>query len=79
LEEGNTFGDGESRGPLIAKNIKTDTSVAIDIGMINACREVYLRREYQYPVSSKEERTRTRDCSEGLLLLGVCTFGGLKG
>ena len=37
-----TFGDGESRGPLITENIKTNTSVAVDIWMINACREVYL-------------------------------------
>ena len=70
----NTFGDRKCRGPLIAENIKTDTSVAVDIWMINACREVYLQREYQYSVSRRKS-----DKKKGLQRDGLCTFGGLKG
>ena len=39
---GNTFGDSECRGPLIAENIKTNTAVGVDIWMIDSCCEVYL-------------------------------------
>jgi len=42
--EGNTFGDCESGRPLIAENIKTDTSVGVDVWMIDSCREVDLKK-----------------------------------
>jgi hypothetical protein len=39
-----TFRDRESRTPLIPQYIQADTSVAVDVGMVDAGGEVDLRR-----------------------------------
>lgn len=36
------FRNGECGRPLITQNVQTDTAVAVDVGMINARREVNL-------------------------------------
>lgn len=53
LGRGGTFGDGESRGPLITEDIKTNTSVGVDIWMIDSCREVYLPVSISYAVKGE--------------------------
>jgi hypothetical protein len=39
---GSTFGDCEGRGPLITENVETDTTVRVDVGVIDSSCEVYL-------------------------------------
>lgn len=39
-----TFGDCEGRTPLVPQNIKTDTAIGVDIGVVDAGSEVDLRR-----------------------------------
>ena len=62
---------------MIAKNIETDTSVAVDIWMINACREVYLQRKYQCSVSRKKSDEEEGLQREGLWLLYLWWFEGV--
>lgn len=38
------LGHGEGRTPLIPENIQTNTPIGIDVGMVNASSEGYLRR-----------------------------------
>jgi hypothetical protein len=38
----NTFGDCECGRPLVTKNVETNTTVGVDIWMINSCCKVYL-------------------------------------
>jgi len=40
--EKNTFRDCEGGRPLITENIETDTTVGVDIWMIDSCRKVHL-------------------------------------
>lgn len=39
-----TFGDGQSRAPLVSKNIETNATITIDIRVVDSSREVDLRR-----------------------------------
>ena len=64
--EGDTFGDCESGRPLIAENIETDTSVGVDVWMIDSCCEVDLK-EPRVSIILKNRVERE------------ITFGGLKG
>lgn len=41
-EWGYTFGDCEGRGPLITENVETDTTVRVDVGVIDSSCEIYL-------------------------------------
>lgn len=59
-----TFGDSQSRAPLVSKNVKADTAVGVDVGMVDAGGEVDLRglewvvgREVD---SEEEDTTRVR-------------------
>jgi hypothetical protein len=38
------FANGQCRTPLVLENIKTDTSVGVDVAMVNACGKVNLGR-----------------------------------
>jgi hypothetical protein len=38
------FADGQCRTPLVLENIKADSSVGVDVAMVNACGKVNLRR-----------------------------------
>lgn len=38
------FGDGQSRAPLVSKNIETNATITIDIRVVDSSREVDLRR-----------------------------------
>jgi len=38
------FGNGERRRPLRPENVQADTAVAVDVRMIDACRERHLGR-----------------------------------
>ena len=35
-----TFGDGESRAPLVSQDVQADAAVAVDVRVIDARREV---------------------------------------
>lgn len=35
-----TFGDGQSRAPLVPQDVQTDTAVAVDVGVVDAGGEV---------------------------------------
>jgi hypothetical protein len=59
---------------LITENIETDTSVAVDIWMINACREVYLRRISIYDMDRGVARRRVW---RGMGLLYLWWFEGV--
>lgn len=39
-----TFGDCESRTPLVSQDVKTDTAVRVDVGVIDSGSEIDLRR-----------------------------------
>jgi hypothetical protein len=39
-----TFGNGQSRTPLVPKNIQADAAIAVDVGVVDASGEVDLRR-----------------------------------
>lgn len=43
IRVGITFGDGQSRTPLVSQDIKAYTSVGVDIWVIDASSEVYFR------------------------------------
>lgn len=38
-----TFANGERWAPLVSQNVQTDTSVRVDVGVVNAGGEVDLR------------------------------------
>jgi hypothetical protein len=38
------FGNGQCRTPLVLENVQTDTSVGVDVAMVNACGKVNLGR-----------------------------------
>ena len=37
------LGDGQCRAPLILENIQTNTSIGVDVAVINACGEMDFR------------------------------------
>ena len=37
-----TFGNGESRAPLVSQNVQTDAAVRVDVGVVDASGEVDL-------------------------------------
>ena len=39
-----TFGDCESRTPLVSQNVKADAAVRVDVGMVDTGGEIDLRR-----------------------------------
>ena len=40
-----TFLYGEGRRPLVFENVETDSAVAVDVGVVDARREVHLGRQ----------------------------------
>lgn len=39
-----TFGDGQSRAPLVSQNVQADTAIRVDVRVVNTGSEVDLRR-----------------------------------
>lgn len=39
-----TFGNGQSRAPLVSQDVKTDAAVRVDVRVVDACGEVDLWR-----------------------------------
>jgi len=37
------FGDGEGRGPVVLEDVQTDGALTVDVAVIDACTEQYLR------------------------------------
>jgi hypothetical protein len=37
------LGDGQSRAPLVSQNVQADATVGVDVGVVDAGREVDLR------------------------------------
>jgi len=40
----NTFGNGQSRAPLISENVQADAAVGVDVRVVDTSREVDLWR-----------------------------------
>ena len=68
-----TFCNGEGRTPLVSQDIKTDTAIGVDVGMVNAGGEVdfwWLEGIIGRELNGKEEDAtlegavaRSHDCS----------------
>lgn len=69
-----TFGDGQSRTPLVSQDIKAYTSVGVDIWVIDARSEVYFwwfERIVGREMNRQKEDT-TRVGALTLYVLSVC-------
>ena len=53
------FADGQCRTPLILQNVQTDTTVRVDVAVINACGEMDLRRLSSFKMDMVRQRTQT--------------------